>query len=81
MTNMITIKAGTIEVQAELNNTRTAGALFEILPVKATVNTWGDEIYFDVPLNMRIEDDVEEKVRGNGPRRIPWQLSILAEGI
>jgi hypothetical protein len=56
MPNMINIKAGTAEVKAQLNNTRTAKALLRILPVKARVNTWGDEIYFDVPLNMMIED-------------------------
>jgi hypothetical protein len=56
MVNVISIKAGTIQVQAELNNTRTAKSLFRILPIKATINTWGDEIYFDVPLNVEIED-------------------------
>jgi hypothetical protein len=56
MANTITIKAGAIQVQAELNSTRTAKALLAILPFKAKVNTWGDEIYFDVPLNMEIED-------------------------
>jgi hypothetical protein len=53
---MISIKAGTIEVQAELNNTRTAKSLLGILPIKATISTWGDGIYFDIPLNMEIED-------------------------
>ena len=56
MPDMISIKAGTIQVQAELNSTRTARALLAILPVKATANTWGDEIYFDVPLTAEIED-------------------------
>ncbi len=56
MANMISIKAGMIEVQAELNSTRTAKALFGILPIKAMANTWGNEIYFDVPLSMGIED-------------------------
>jgi hypothetical protein len=46
-------------VQAQLNNTRTARALLGILPVKANVNTWGDEIYFDVPLSMEIENGSE----------------------
>ena len=59
MANVIRIKAGTIEVQAELNNTRTARALLGILPMKAKVNTWGDEIYFDVPLSTEIEDGKE----------------------
>jgi hypothetical protein len=56
---MIRIKAGTVEVQAELNSTRTARALLDILPVKAKANTWGDEIYFDVPLGMEIENGQE----------------------
>jgi len=59
MPNMISIKAGTIQVRVELNNTRTARALLGILPVKATGNTWGDEIYFDVPLSVQIEDGRE----------------------
>ena len=59
MPNMISIKAGTIEVQAELNNTRTAKSILRILPIKATISTWGDEIYFDIPLNMEIEDGRE----------------------
>jgi hypothetical protein len=59
MPNMISIKAGTIEVQAELNNSRTAKSILRILPIKATISTWGDEIYFDIPLNMEIEDGRE----------------------
>jgi hypothetical protein len=59
MADTIMIKVGAVAVQAQLNDTRTARALVEILPVKAKVNTWGDEIYFDVPLNMEIEDGKE----------------------
>jgi hypothetical protein len=59
MADTIMIKVGAVAVQAQLNGTRTARALVEILPVKAKVNTWGDEIYFDVPLNMEIEDGKE----------------------
>ena len=56
---MIRIKAGAIQVQAQLNSTETAKALLGILPIKAKVNTWGDEIYFDVPLNTEIEGGKE----------------------
>ena len=59
MANLISIKAGTVQVQAELNSSRTAEALFKILPLKAQANTWGDEIYFDVPLRMGIENGKE----------------------
>ena len=73
MANMISIKSGAIKVQAELNRTRTARALLGMLPVKATANTWGDEIYFDVPLSVQIEDGREVVQMGdvaywpNGP--------------
>ena len=59
MLHMIRIKAGAVQVQAQLNDTRTAKALLNILPVKATANTWGHEIYFDVPLTAEIEDGRE----------------------
>jgi hypothetical protein len=59
MTDTISIKVGTIELQAQLNGTGTAGALVEILPVNAKVNTWGNEIYFDVPLHTQIEGGKE----------------------
>lgn len=53
---MILIKAGPIEVRAELNQSRTAAALLSILPLKAKASTWGDEVYFDVPLHAAIEN-------------------------
>ncbi len=56
MANIVRIKAGTVELQAKLNETRTAKALLQILPIKASANTWGNEIYFDVPFNMEIEN-------------------------
>ena len=59
MLPVILIKSGAIHVQAELNSTTTARALLGMLPVKATANTWGDEIYFDVPLSVQIEDGRE----------------------
>jgi hypothetical protein len=59
MLPVILIKSGAIHVQAELNSTTTARAILGMLPVKATANTWGDEIYFDVPLSVQIEDGRE----------------------
>jgi hypothetical protein len=51
----IRIRAGTIEVTAELNNTRTAQAIWEALPIKGHVNLWGGEIYFSIPLSLKLE--------------------------
>jgi hypothetical protein len=55
MGKKIRIIAGAIEAGAELNDTRTAQAICEALPVKGRVNLWGEEIYFSIPLNLKLE--------------------------
>ncbi len=55
MGNKIRITAGTIEIEAELNNTRTAQQIWEALPIKGSANLWGDEIYFSIPLGLQLE--------------------------
>jgi hypothetical protein len=55
MGKKIRIIAGAVEATAELNNTRTAQAIWEALPVKGRVNLWGDEIYFSIPLRLKLE--------------------------
>ncbi|HUV75362.1 MAG TPA: cyclophilin-like fold protein [Dehalococcoidales bacterium] len=61
MSKTITIKAGKIEVVAELNETKTARAIWDALPVKGRANTWGDEIYFSIPVRLD-EEDAQELV-------------------
>jgi hypothetical protein len=55
MRKKIHIKAGVIEAEAELNDTRTAQAIWETLPIKGRINLWGDEIYFSIPLSLELE--------------------------
>jgi hypothetical protein len=55
MGKKIRITAGAIEATAELNNTSTAQTIWEALPIKGRVNLWGDEIYFSIPLNLKLE--------------------------
>ena len=55
MGRKIRIKVGTIEAAAELNDTRTAQAIWETLPINGRVNLWGDEIYFSIPLSLELE--------------------------
>jgi uncharacterized protein len=55
MGKKIRITAGAIEATAELNNTSTAQAIWEALPVKGRGNLWGDEIYFSIPLRLELE--------------------------
>ena len=55
MGRKIRIRAGTIEAAAELNDTRTAQAIWEALPIKGHVNLWGEEVYFSIPLSLELE--------------------------
>jgi hypothetical protein len=44
----IAITAGEVSAPAELFDTATADAIWEALPLEASANTWGDEIYFSI---------------------------------
>ncbi len=59
MRKAIQIKVGDIELEAVLNDSRTADAIWEVLPLKARFNTWGDEIYFTIPVNAELENGQE----------------------
>ena len=52
----ITITAGPAELNAELNDTPAAEAIWNALPISASGNTWGDEIYFRIPVACEPED-------------------------
>lgn len=55
MARQIEIEAGDIKVQAELKDTETAQAVWDGLPIEGVANTWGDEIYFSIPLALPLE--------------------------
>ena len=59
MDRRIRIKAGTAQVTAELNKTKTAQAIWEALPIKSQGDRWGDEIYFSIPVSLEAENAQE----------------------
>ena len=59
MKRKIKITVGKLELEAWLNETKTAVRVFEALPINSTVNTWGDEIYFTIPVDAKPEDAKE----------------------
>jgi hypothetical protein len=63
MEKKIIIFSGSVRVAGVLFDTPTANALWNALPLTASVNTWGDEIYFTVPVEVALEDNAEEIVR------------------
>jgi hypothetical protein len=58
----ILIKAGKVSVSAKLSETPTAQAIWEALPIEGSANTWGDEIYFDIPVKVPQEPDARAEV-------------------
>jgi len=48
----IKITAGNVTALAELNDSQTATAIWEALPIQARANTWGEEIYFSIPVHL-----------------------------
>jgi len=59
MANKIKITAGSVTATAELNDSQTAQQIWEALPIEGTANTWGDEIYFSIPVTCDYEDPQE----------------------
>lgn len=59
---MITLTSGTVTVTAVLHDTPTADAVWNALPIIGEVNTWGEEIYFSVPVTVELEQDACEVV-------------------
>lgn len=55
----ITITAGKITVTATLDAGRTADAIWNALPLEARASTWGDEIYFSIPVTCDPESPRE----------------------
>ncbi len=55
MSKPVMIALGQIRIHAELNDTATAKAVAEALPIEATANRWGDEIYFSIDVRASVE--------------------------
>ena len=55
MARAIRITAGQISAAAELNDSATASAIWDALPIEAKAETWGDEIYFGIPVRAEAE--------------------------
>jgi hypothetical protein len=55
----IQITAGDVTVIAELDDSITADAIWQALPIEARANTWGDEIYFGIDVHLDAEDPRE----------------------
>lgn len=58
----INIIIGALSVAAELNDSPTALKIAEALPIETSFSTWGDEIYFAIPVDAPLEETAQEEV-------------------
>ena len=62
--NSIKLKFSNYTLNIKLRSTNTANAIKNILPFKSIVKTWGDEIYFEIPIkkNLDLESDAKDVI-------------------
>jgi hypothetical protein len=58
----IRITAENVSATAVLHDNSTADAIWKALPIESLVNTWGEEIYFGIPVYLDEADDARETV-------------------
>ena len=61
----IRIQIGEIEIYGAVNDSDVAKSVVSVLPINSSFNTWGDEIYFPIPIELDITDGQEVVLAGD----------------
>ena len=58
----INLKFSSYTINIKLRSNKTASAIKNILPFKSIVKTWGEEIYFEIPIeeSLDLENDAKD---------------------
>lgn len=56
----VKITMAAVVLEAEVLDTPTADAIYAALPIESSANTWGDEVYFSIPVSAGQEPDARE---------------------
>lgn len=71
--NKIKIISGSVELLADVLNTPTGNSIYNSLPIESSVNTWGEEIYFSIPVQAEREPDAKDIID-------PGEIAFWVEG-
>ena len=58
----IRITVGSLSMEAELNDSPTSKKVAEALPITTSFNTWGEEIYFSIPVEAQLDETARDVV-------------------
>src|SRR4051812_17640447 len=58
----VEITLGELTVRARLNESACARKILDSLPIEGTLQTWGDEIYFEIPVEDKLEQGFTAEV-------------------
>ena len=59
----IRIKTNNVVKDVALNSSETAEAIWKALPIQGAVNRWGDEIYFEIPVQVQLAGDARADMK------------------
>ena len=60
--DQIRITAGDVSLTATLNESHTSQMIWDALPIVGRVQTWGDEIYFQIPVTVSNDETAADVV-------------------
>jgi len=63
MSQNVKILIGNLSLEAEFFDTPCAAAIVAVFPLEAHPNEWGDEFYFEVPVDMPLDETATVRVK------------------
>ncbi len=63
MPKLITLTLGSLTLKGELFDTPCARAVAAVLPIETRPQEWGDEFYFEIPVDLPFDQTATRRVR------------------